>query len=117
MPFVASAINLQKQRKKKKEEKQMKRGNFFVVLLSAIAVIVAVFSIVAQQNKLNELREKQEELESLVVEYKDKVYGLKYELEREIDDEYVERIARERLGYYKIGEKIYTPGDDGKYGK
>ncbi len=95
----------------------MKRGNFFVVLLSTVVVIAAIFSIVSQQSKLNDLRDKQEELEKLVVEYRDKVDGLKYELEREIDDEYIARIARERLGYYKIGEKIYTPGDDGRYGK
>lgn len=95
----------------------MKRGNFFVVLLSALAVIAAIFSIVSQQTRLNDLRAKQAELEELVVEYRDKVDGLKYELEREIDDEYIARVARERLGYYKIGEKIYTPGDDGRYGK
>ena len=95
----------------------MKRGNFFVVLLSTVVVIAAIISIVSQQSKLNDLRDKQEELEKLVVEYRDKVDGLKYELEREIDDEYIARIARERLGYYKIGEKIYTPGDDGRYGK
>lgn len=95
----------------------MKRGNFFVVLLSTVVVIAAIFSIVSQQSKLNDLRDKQEELEKLVVEYRDKVDGLKYELEREIDDEYIARIARERLGYYKIGEKIYTPGDDGRFGK
>ena len=95
----------------------MKRGNFFVALLSTVVVIAAIFSIVSQQSKLNELRDKQKELEELVVEYRDRVDGLKYELEREIDDEYIARIARERLGYYKIGEKIYTPGDDGRYGK
>lgn len=95
----------------------MKRGNFFVVLLSALVVVAAIFSIVSQQAKLNELRQKQQELEELVIEYKDKVDGLKYELEQEVDEEYIARVARERLGYYKIGEKIYTPGDDGKYGK
>ena len=95
----------------------MKRGNFFVVLLSTVVVIAAIFSIVSQQSKLNDLRDKQEELERLVVEYRDKVDGLKYELEREVDDEYIARIARERLGYYKIGEKIYTPGNDGRFGK
>ena len=95
----------------------MKRGNFFVVLLSTVVVIASIFSIVSQQSKLNDLRDKQEELERLVVEYRDKVDGLKYELEREVDDEYIARIARERLGYYKIGEKIYTPGNDGRFGK
>ncbi|MBE6618164.1 MAG: hypothetical protein E7626_00080 [Ruminococcaceae bacterium] len=95
----------------------MKRGNFFVVLLSALVVVVAIFSIVSQQAKLNELRQKQQELEELVIEYRDKVDGLKYELEQEVNEEYIARVARERLGYYKIGEKIYTPGDDGKYGK
>lgn len=87
------------------------------MLLLALVILAAIFSIVSLQSKLNDLKARRDELEELVIEYRDIVDGLKYELEQEVDDEYIARIARERLGYYKIGEKIYTPGDDGKFGK
>ncbi len=95
----------------------MKRGNFFVVLFFAFLIVAAIFSIVSLQSKINDMKAEYKELEGLVTEYQDKIDGLKYELEQEFDDYYVNRVARERFGYYAIGEKIYIPGDGGKYGK
>lgn len=92
----------------------MKRGNFFVIMLFAFLIVASVFTIVGLQNKLNDLRADYEELEKLVVDYKDEVDELKHELESEIDDEYVARIARERLGYHMPGEKIFYFGGYGK---
>ena len=92
----------------------MKRGNFFVVLFFAFLIIVAIFSIVGLQARLNDLRAQYEEIQELVTEYRDKVDGLKYELEQEIDDEYIARVARERFGYHIPGEKIYYFGGYGK---
>lgn len=92
----------------------MKRGNFFVVLFFAFLIIVAIFSIVGLQARLNDLRAQYEEMQELVTEYRDKVDGLKYELEQEIDDEYIARVARERFGYHIPGEKIYYFGGYGK---
>ncbi|MBP3333389.1 MAG: septum formation initiator family protein [Clostridia bacterium] len=92
----------------------MKRGNFFVIMLFAFLIVASVFTIVGLQNKLNDLRADYEELEKMVVDYKDEVDELKHELESEIDDEYVARIARERLGYHMPGEKIFYFGGYGK---
>lgn len=92
----------------------MKRGNFFVVLFFTFLIIVAIFSIVGLQSKLNDLRAQYDELGELVTEYRDKVDGLKYELEQELDDEYISRVARERFGYHIPGEKIYYFGGYGK---
>ncbi len=92
----------------------MKRGNFFVVLFFTFLIIVAIFSIVGLQSRLNDLRAQYDELNELVTEYRDKVDGLKYELEQELDDEYISRVARERFGYHIPGEKIYYFGGYGK---
>ena len=92
----------------------MKRGNFFVVLFFTFLIIVAIFSIVGLQSRLNDLRAQYDELDELVTEYRDKVDGLKYELEQELDDEYISRVARERFGYHIPGEKIYYFGGYGK---
>lgn len=92
----------------------MKRGNFFVVLLFAVIIVVAIFSIVGLQGRLNDLKKDYAELEELVTEYKDRVGELEYELESEIDEEYINRVARERFGYHIPGEKIYYFGGYGK---
>ena len=92
----------------------MKRGNFFVIMLFAFLIVASVFTIVGLQNKLNDLRADYEELEKMLVDYKDEVDELKHELESEIDDEYVAKIARERLGYHMPGEKIFYFGGYGK---
>ena len=91
----------------------MKRGNFFVIMLFAFLIVASVFTIVGLQNKLNDLRADYEELEKMLVDYKDEVDELKHELESEIDDEYVAKIARERLGYHMPGEKIFYFGGYG----
>ena len=92
----------------------MKRGNFFVIMLFAFLIVASVFTIVGLQNRLNDLRTDYEELEKMLVDYKDEVDELKHELESEIDDEYVAKIARERLGYHMPGEKIFCFGGYGK---
>lgn len=92
----------------------MKRSNFFVVLLFAALIVTAVFSIVGLQSKLNDLKGDYAELEQLVAEYRDRLDAVEYELECEVDDEYIARIARERFGYHLPGEKIYYFGGYGK---
>lgn len=93
---------------------KVKRGNFFVIMFFAFLIVASVFTIVGLQSRLNDLRADYEELEQLVIDYKDEVDGLKHELESEIDDEYVAKIARERLGYHMPGEKIFYFGGYGK---
>ena len=93
---------------------KVKRGNYFVIMFFAFLIVASVFTIVGLQSRLNDLRADYEELEQLVIDYKDEVDGLKHELESEIDDEYVAKIARERLGYHMPGEKIFYFGGYGK---
>lgn len=92
----------------------MKRGNFFVIMLFVFLIVGSVATIVGLQNRLNDLRDDYAELEKLVTDYRDEVDELKHELESELDDEYVAKIARERLGYHMPGEKIFYFGGYGK---
>lgn len=92
----------------------MKRTNIFVIILFATLIVAAIFSIVGLQSTLNDLKKDYAELEQLVTEYKDRLDGLQYELEHELDDEYIARVARERFGYHMPGEKIYYFGGYGK---
>lgn len=92
----------------------MKRGNFFVIMLFVFLIVGSVATIVGLQSRLNDLRDDYAELQELLTDYKDEVDELKHELESEIDDEYVAKIARERLGYHMLGEKIFYFGGYGK---
>ena len=83
------------------------RGGPFVVLLVIGIIALLLVLIVSVQLRLNEIRKEKEDLEKRVEEYEDKVDELKYQLEREIDDEYIEDYARKKFGYYIIGDTIY----------
>ncbi len=80
----------------------------------ALLIIAALFTIVGLQTRLSDLRDDYNEIEKQLTAYKDEVDGLKYELERELDDEYIAKIAREKLGYHLPGEKIFYFGGYGK---
>ena len=81
-------------------------GPLAVLLIIGIFILLLVF-IVSMQLRLNEIRKEKNDLERRVEEYEDKVDELKYQLEREIDDEYIEEYARKKFGYYMIGDTIY----------
>ena len=66
-----------------------------------------LFEIISTRVELNSLLEEKAELEQTIEEYSDRVDELEYELEKEIDDEYIIKIARERLGLHLPGEKIF----------
>lgn len=81
-------------------------GPLAVLLVIGIIALLLVF-IVSMQLRLNEIRKEKEALERRVEEYEDKVDEMKYQLEREVDDEYIEEYARKKFGYYMIGDTIY----------
>ncbi len=83
------------------------RGNIFVRLLWVGFIVLALFSIVSSQLTINELTEQREALEDQVIAVQDEVDEMKYDLECPIDDEYIIRFAREKLGYHLPGETIF----------
>jgi len=83
------------------------RGNFFVKILGIALVIIAIITIIRLQMQLNELDEQKKELAIQIEAYRDKIDELKYELELPIDEEYMIRLARKKLGYHFPNEKIY----------
>ena len=54
-----------------------------------------------------ELKDAEAELRAQKEEYEEKIDRLREELEHPMDDEYVMRIAREKLGYYLPDEVIF----------
>ena len=83
------------------------RGNFFVKLLWVGFVVMALFSIVTSQFKINELNAQRKELEEMMIAQQDEVDEMRYDLERPIDDQYIIEFAREKLGLRLPGETIF----------
>lgn len=79
----------------------------FVRAAVTVAVIVCLVTILKLQIQFNQLNEEKKALESQVNDYADDIEELKNELARPFDDEYVIRIAREKLGYHLPEEIIY----------
>lgn len=75
---------------------------FFVVA----SLIISVRTLV----KYNDFREKINRLEVKKEEYSENIERLKYELSCDIDDEYVIKIAKEKLNLCMPDEVVYYNG-------
>ena len=86
--------------------------NIFVKLAAVFFVAASIFSSVNLLMRYNEYRDKIEELEIKKKMYTENIERIKYELDLEFDDEYVIRIAKEKLGLCMPGESVYYNGLD-----
>ena len=93
---------------KKVKNKKTKRKMSFLLALGAFA-LAGSFAITLIQLQI-QISDKKDVLAQVQAQYNEKV-AENNELERLIEDgsedEFMERIARERLGYVKPGEKVY----------
>ena len=81
--------------------------NLAVWIVCICLIGVAAVSIITLQIQIND---KKEELDALKAErdaIAARIEEIKYELSKPIDDEYIIKIARERLGYHLPGEVVY----------
>ena len=85
----------------------MTRTNIFVRAAVIIVIIVCLITILRLQIQFNKLNEEKKILQAQVEEYSEDIEELKAEIERPFDDEYVIRVAREKLGYHLPDEIIY----------
>lgn len=90
-------------RRKKKKKKHL---NFKVCFITILIIYISV-AIIGQQSKINSLNSKISDVNNKI-SVKEKEYS---ELEdQEIvygSDEYVERVARQRLGYVRPDETVF----------
>lgn len=93
---------------KKNKDRTKKRKTSFLLALGAFA-LAGYFAITLIQLQI-QISEKKETLAQVQAQYNEKL-AENEELEKVIDggneDEYIERIARDSLGYVKPGEKVY----------
>ncbi len=83
------------------------RTNVFVKTAICFFLVFAFIMIIHLSMQVNELKQKQQQLQSSVYEKRIAVEQLKDMCQREIDEEYIQKIAREELGYRMPGEVVY----------
>lgn len=84
-----------------------KRMNVFIKAAIVVFVCFCAASIVGQQYEYNELCKEQDKLEREIDDREYEIEEMKELLEHEFDDEYVQQIARNSLGYHMPDEVIY----------
>lgn len=85
----------------------MNRTNLFVKIAMVFIIGVSIFTIVRLQVQFNDLNTQRKQLLHQVEEYTEMLEQKTEMLEEPFDDEYVIRVAREKLGYHLPDEIIY----------
>jgi len=83
-----------------------KKKSIFPKVIFAVLILCLGISIAILNSQIKELEEARDELYSSVKEYQDRVDELKYEGELS-EREYIEKYAREVLGFHKTGEIVF----------
>ncbi len=87
--------------------KKSARLNFFIKLTILVVICFCAVNIIRLRTEYNSLRAEEAELRAQKEAYQEEIDRLKAELAHPMDDEYVMRIAREKLGYYLPDEVIF----------
>ncbi len=91
-------------------DKKPIRANFVVRIAFTLIFIFLFVSVINLQVEMNELRKLRDEKITQVAELQDDVDELELRIAEPINDSYIERIAREQLGFRKPHEIIFVNG-------
>ena len=86
---------------------QSKLG-FFGKLAFVAIILFLIISIVDKNLEINDLREKEEKINNQMQAYTLYVEKLNAQLEEEVSEETIKRVAREKLNLRDPGELIYS---------
>ncbi|MDD6800328.1 MAG: septum formation initiator family protein [Firmicutes bacterium] len=81
--------------------------NFFVKAAILVLAAFCVVTIVRLQFEFNDLREQENELKAKIEASRDHIEEIQNDLDAPFDEEYIVRVAREKLNYYLPEEIIF----------
>ena len=90
----------------------IKKKNFFPAIIVAAIVIFLMVIIIVLQSQINALNRQYDELNAELERHQDLVDELNYEFTLS-EKEYIEKYAREVLGYHKFSDIIIKSESDG----
>ena len=88
--------------------KKKKRVSGLAKTATAVFAVFAAFTLVSLQLQIAEKKEEQALLQAQIEEQELRNAEIKALLESENSDDYVARIAREKLGYISPGERVFV---------
>lgn len=88
--------------------KKKKRVSGLAKTATAVFAVYAAFTLVSLQLQIAEKKEEQALLQAQIEEQELRNAEIKALLESENSDDYVARIAREKLGYISPGECVFV---------
>ncbi len=89
--------------------KMQRKGKFFLIMFMLLIVIFAGFKFYINWTKTRALEERVDILRKKIEDSKEKNVKLKKNLKKIDDPEYIEKIARKKLGLVKPGEILLIP--------
>ena len=81
--------------------------NILIKFLIILVIGIIIFAIVDMQVKLNDLDKQKAELQTEIDKTSDIVEEMRIRLNTPFDNEYMERLAKEKLNYRYPGDVIY----------
>ena len=88
--------------------KKKKRVSGLAKTATAVFAVYAAFTLVSLQLQIAEKKEEQALLQAQIEEQELRNAEIRALLESENSDDYVARIAREKLGYISPGERVFV---------
>ncbi len=95
---------------KAKKKKSAPKTQKFSFILAVCLLLVAGYFIISLINTQMEIKERKDEIEQLDAQYQQQIAeneSLQNVIDNDDRDSYIERVAREKLGYVMPGEKVY----------
>ena len=83
-----------------------------IITIVAVIAVVAVFYFYQNLEKINSLERKINKMESQIDQAQAENQNLQKQIKNSDDLDYIEKIAREKLGLVKKGEKLFIPVKD-----
>ena len=87
-----------------------KKTNIMIKIVLAVAVVYLLYVFIGLQVKINAKKQQINEQDTKISEIKAENERLTGILDSEIDEEYVEKVARD-MGYVNSDEKVYEMKD------
>ena len=88
-------------------KKRHGRRNVVTRFAFMLIIVFLIASVVNMQYELRDLKDKRLELETQIADVEDNIQEIKIRLETPLTDEYIERVAKEKLGYRNRNEIIF----------
>ena len=97
---------------KKKKNKKVKFRLFFLFVFFCSVIGYLSYSFFSNVNKIMTIRKEEKELSNRLVDLQEKENSLNSDIKKLKDPDYVARYAREKYMYSKAGELIIRIPDD-----